>query len=144
MWFCVCFNRESVCVQCYWRTKNLKYSKIYIMDNNVPGQSMQYLWWIKWHWDSFFRVLQFFPFRYHSTSASYLFVHLSPILYNLSNWQHRKITYLTLGLAVRSKFVCYGVKVVIFCLVVQGVLIAHKHEPESPWSQNQKFVFATC
>jgi len=143
MWFCVCMNRESVCVQCYWGTKNIKYSKIYIRDNSVPGQSMRYLWWIKWHWDSFSMYFSF-PLWYHSTIASYLFVHLSPILYNLSNWQHRKITHLTVALAVRSKFVCFGVQVLILCLVVQAVLIALKCEPESPSSQNQKFIFATC
>lgn len=76
-------------------------------------------------------------------SFHHCFISTSPILYNLSNWQHRKITYLTLGLTVWSKFVCFGVQVLILCLVVQAVLIAHKHEPDSPWSQNQKFVFAT-
>ena len=139
-------NSESVCVQCYWRTKNSKYSKIYLRDKNIPGQFMWNLWWIKWHWDSFSHVLQFFPIGIIPPVLHiYLFIcHQSYIRGNLSNWQHRKITHLTLGLTVRSKFVCFGVQVLILCLVVQAVLIAHKHEPESPWSQNQKFVFATC
>jgi hypothetical protein len=125
-------NRESVCVcvHCYWRTKNIKYSKIYLRDIIIQGQSMWNLWWITWHWGSFILCASVFTCWYLCTSASYLFVHLSPILYNLSSWQDRKITHFTLGLTVRYKFVCFGVQVLILCLVMQAVLMAHKHKLE--------------
>lgn len=128
MWFYVCMNRESLCVHCYWRTKNIKYSKISLRDNNIPGQSMRNLWCIKCIWTVFFTCTPVFRYQYHSTVASHLFVHLSPILYNLSIWHYHKIRHLTPGLTVRSKFVCFGVQVLILCLVIQTVLGESKLE----------------
>jgi hypothetical protein len=36
-----------------------------------PGQSMWDLWWTKWHWAGFLRVLRFPLQKYHSTIAPY-------------------------------------------------------------------------
>jgi hypothetical protein len=35
----------------------------------IPGQSMWYLWWIKWHWDGFSPSTSVFPSQFRSTGA---------------------------------------------------------------------------
>jgi hypothetical protein len=56
---------------------------------SIPGQSMCDLWWTKWQWDRFFqRVNSVFPWQSNSPCS---LNHLSPALYNLSNWQRHQL-----------------------------------------------------
>ena len=50
-------------------------------------------WWVKWYWDIFLRPSSS-PCWYHISTAQHSFIHLALMLYNLSNWQHPKMTYL--------------------------------------------------
>jgi hypothetical protein len=48
------------------------------------------LWWTKWHWDQFLSEFFTLPLQYHSTNDPYSQIHLSLMLYSLSNWQRQK------------------------------------------------------
>jgi len=48
------------------------------------------LWWAKWYWDQFLSEFFALPLQYHSSNAPYSQIHLSLMLYSLSNWQRQK------------------------------------------------------
>jgi hypothetical protein len=54
---------------------------------SIPGQSKWALWCTEWR-------TAVVPCQYHCTNASYLFTHLPPTLYNLSNCQRRSIRHI--------------------------------------------------
>ena len=60
------------------------------------------------NWRGFLKSTSAFPSHYHSTNAPYTFLHVSPTLYNLSNWVCRWMTtHTSLLFLLLQKEQCY-------------------------------------
>ena len=54
---------------------------------SIPCQTLSDLCWTKWYWDRVSADYFRFACQYHSTAASYTFIHVSLTLFNISKWR---------------------------------------------------------